>query len=87
MSLFISEQRTSWREGSKSFNCYAWIFKQSTESDPSGVRVIVSRGGHKYTQVGSKGKLCPVKLAFLFHMNDFLSSPSHNQNQKIPLVN
>ena len=31
----------------------------------------MSRGGHKYSLVGSKGKLCPVKLAFMFHMNDF----------------
>ena len=31
----------------------------------------MSSGGHKYSQVGSEGNLCPVKLAFLFHMNDF----------------
>ena len=31
----------------------------------------MSRGGHKYSKVRSKGKRCPVKLAFLFHMNDF----------------
>ena len=73
MSLFISEQRTSWREGSKLFNCYASILQLSPESDLSGVRVIVSRGGHKYSKVGSKGKRCPIKLAFLFHMNDFRS--------------
>ena len=27
MSLFISEQRTLWHKGSKSFNCYVQIFK------------------------------------------------------------
>ena len=31
----------------------------------------VSSGRHKYSQEGSEGKTCPVKLAFLFHMNDF----------------
>ena len=34
---------------------------------------VTRRIGHTYTQVGSKGKLCPVKLAFLFHMSDFRS--------------
>ena len=33
----------------------------------------MSSGGHKYSQVGSEVKLCPVKLAFLFHMMDFKS--------------
>ena len=37
----------------------------------------MSRGGHKYTQVGSEGELCPVELAFLFHMNDFQDNGSY----------
>ena len=31
----------------------------------------MSSGGHNYSREGSEGKLCPVKLVFLFHMNDF----------------
>ena len=38
-----------------------------------GFRVIVSSGGHNYSQEESEGKLYPVKLAFLFYMNDFRS--------------
>ena len=33
----------------------------------------MSSDGHKYPQEGSEGKICPVKLSFLFGMNDFRS--------------
>ena len=68
MSLFISEQGTHGaRVQNHSTVTHRYLNNSAPESVPSGVRVIVSRGGHKYTQVGSKGKLCCVKLAFLFH--------------------
>ena len=49
----------------------------SKQKGPRGTRVqnhaTVTRRD-KYSQEGSEGKLCSVKLAFLFHMNDLLKT-------------